>query len=267
MKDTATDIQITATLANTESPKGSVLLAHGFGEHLGRYRRFRDALNENGFDTYQFDFTGHGTAGGPRARVDVGRLIGEHLHARKQVMGLIRTADLDLFGHSMGGLVTLASALLDPTRLAAVAVTGPALKPNPEMKPWLAKIASVPARLFPGLPTVALDINLLARDPQVAADYLADPLVFDGKVPLVSGTSMVIQGLNVLDNASMLAVPTLIIHGDEDGLASVKGSIEFVEAAGENAELVIIDGGYHELLNEPEHREYTDLIVQWYDRW
>ena len=97
--------------------------------------------------------------------------------------------------------------------------------------------------------------------------YRADPLVFEGKVPLLTGASMVVQGQHVIENASILAVPTLIVHGDKDGLANLVGSEEFVAASRGKAELVVAEGGFHELLNEPEHEEYTDLIIQWYDRW
>ena len=255
------------THLTTASPRGSVLLSHGFGEHHGRYTRFITALNDAGFDAYTFDYTGHGTSSGPRARVDVATLIEENLVARKQVMRVLRTEKLDLFGHSMGGLITLASALIQPTHLAAVAVTGPALRPLPTVNPFIARLGLRAARVLPSISSVALDDTLLSKDPAVIEAYRADPLVFEGKVPLLTGASMVVQGRYVIENAPILVVPTLIVHGDKDGLANLVGSEEFVAASRGKAELVVAEGGFHELLNEPEFEEYTDLIIQWYDRW
>ena len=36
--------ELFSSLAPTDDPRGTVLLAHGFGEHRGRYARFIDAL-------------------------------------------------------------------------------------------------------------------------------------------------------------------------------------------------------------------------------
>lgn len=254
-------------LSNRPDPRGSVLLSHGFGEHFGRYEGFVADLNNAGFDAYGFDFTGHGTSPGIRAQVDVGALILENLRARKQVMEVARTDSLNLFGHSMGGLITLASTLLQPTHLSSVAVTGPALRPLPPVSPLLAKVGLAATKLAPGLPSVALDDTLLSKDPAVTEAYRADPLVFQGKVPLKTGASMVLQGDEVIRNASMLSVPTLIMHGDEDGLANLAGSEKFEVAAGQNVELIAVEGGYHELLNEPEADEYSAKIIDWYERW
>lgn len=254
-------------LTDKQQPTGSVLISHGFGEHQGRYERFVHDLNAAGFDVYTFDFSGHGTSPGPRARVDVGSLILENLQARKEVLKVARTPSLDLFGHSMGGLITLASALLQPTHLSAIAVTGPALRPLPPVDPKLARLGLAATRAIPNLPSVALDDSLLSKDPTVAEAYRNDPLVFQGKVPLRSGASMVLQGEEVIRNAPMLSVPTLILHGDEDGLASVEGSREFVASAGQNVELVVAKGGYHELLNEPESADYTAQIIDWFETW
>ena len=260
-------IDLHSFLAPLDSPRGTVLLAHGFGEHHRRYERLIAALNGAGYDVWAFDFTGHGSAPGKRARFDVARLIGEHLEARRDVLQLGRSKDLFLFGHSMGGLITLASTLLDPTRLRAVAVTGPALLPLPPVHPLLAKIAAGIGRVFPWINAVALDTKLLSRDPQVIADYEADPDVHHGKVPLLTGASMAQQGQRVLDNASILACPVLILHGEDDGLANAAGSVEFAARAGDLVEVVTFPGAYHELLNEPEQETYTEQIIDWYDRW
>ncbi len=254
-------------LAPTNTPSGSVLVAHGFGEHRGRYERFIAKLNEAGYDVWSFDFEGHGTSPGPRAQVDVGRLIRAHLEARQELLEVTRSSNIFLFGHSMGGLITLASTLLSPAHINAVAVTGPALRPQPAVPLAAAKVGAAVGRKFPKLTTVSLDDSLLSRDPQVARDYRADPLVYQGKVPLLTGSTMTLQGWHVLENAGLLARPTLILHGTEDGLANVQGSIEFVAAAGDNAVLVEAPGAFHELLNEPEQDDYAEQIIAWYGRW
>ena len=99
-----------------EAPLGTVLLAHGYAEHSGRYAHLRSALTRAGYDVAYYDHAGHGTSEGPRARVDVGALIRDFGDARRAALAHARTPDLFLFGHSMGGLIAAASTILDPTR-------------------------------------------------------------------------------------------------------------------------------------------------------
>ncbi len=260
-------MELNSSLTNLEDPKGSVLIAHGFGEHHRRYASLKRALNVAGYDVWFFDFTGHGGSSGKRATVDVGALIGEHLVARKSLEDVARTENTFLFGHSMGGLITLASTLLSPGHIDAVAVTGPALRPLPNVPVAVAKLAAPVARLLPWLKSVELDDSLLSQDPEVAEAYRADPMVYQGKVPLLTGTTMVLQGDQVIQNAPLLARPVFIMHGEEDGLADPAGSIEFTERAGDNVVLELVPGGYHELLNEPDHKLYESGIIRWFDKW
>lgn len=259
-------MELLSFLAQTDQPRASVLIAHGFGEHHGRYLEFIAALNDAGYDAWAFDFEGHGKSPGIPACVDVARLIGAHLEARRELTFASRTEKIFLFGHSMGGLVTLASTLLDPHHIAATAVTGPALRPLPNVSVGLAKALRPVARLWPGLKTVTIDEGLLTHDQEKAAAYRADPLVYQGKVPLLTALTMTIQGDATLNNAPMLARPTLILHAGDDALASPEGSRQFA-AQTEQAELRVIDETYHELLNEVERARYTQDIIDWYSGW
>lgn len=264
-------MELLSSFADTDAPLGSVLIAHGFAEHHGRYGNLKRALNDAGYDAWFFDFTNHGSSPGAanpkhRARVDVGRLIGEHLEARKELQKVSRTPRIFLFGHSMGGLITLASTLLSPHHIEAVAVTGPALRPLPSINLTVAKMGQAAGRVLPGVNTVTLDDNLLSHDAAVVEAYRADPLVYSGKVPLITGASMAVQGNYVIENAGILACPTLILHGSADGLADMLGSVEFVDRARGNAELEIVEDAYHELLNEPEREQFEARIIDWYGK-
>lgn len=264
-------MELLSSFADTDKPRGSVLIAHGFAEHHGRYTNLKRALNDAGYDAWFFDFINHGSAPGAadpkkRARVDVGRLIGEHLEARKELLNVVRTPRIFLFGHSMGGLITLASTLLSPHHIEAVAVTGPALRPLPAINLQVAKMGQSVGRLLPGFNTVLLDDTLLSHDPAVVDAYRADPLVYTGKVPLLTGASMAVQGNYVIENAPILARPTLILHGSSDGLADMVGSVEFVDRANGEAELEIIEDAYHELLNEPDREQFEARIIDWYGK-
>ncbi len=260
-------MEIVTHAADTDEPRGSVLVTHGLGEHQGRYAPLISALTESGYDVYSYDQRGHGTASGPRARVDVGSLIIDHLDARREVLGQARTPDLFLVGHSLGGLVTAASSLLDGTHLRGLLLTGPALRPRNPVSPRVARAVLPLARLLPWLPASFIPPTALSRDPDAVAAAKADPLVHHGPIPLLTGATLIVQGDQVIRNAAMLTIPVLILHGGADALSDVSGSRDFIDhVRTSDAHLRIIDGAFHEVLNEPEGPALIDDIIAWMDR-
>ncbi|MBM9432477.1 alpha/beta hydrolase [Flaviflexus equikiangi] len=252
-------------------PRGTVLLLHGYGEHAGRYSALIESFAAGGYDVFFYDQDGHGTAPGRRGCSDVGELISHHMQARRATRARMRTTRLVLFGHSMGGLVTAASALIDPAGLDAVVLSGPAFRQFPELPGTATRIGYALASVFPSLPVAALDSGLISTDPKVVRDYDNDPLVFHGNVPLLTGASMAVQGQKALDHANRwpATLPLLVFHGSADGLANIAGSRAFVSHARANgapADFVTVDGAYHEVFKEPEHKELEDHMLWWLDQ-
>lgn len=261
--------------ASTDTPKGTVLLCHGYAEHSGRFLPLQDGLVEAGYDIAFYDHYAHGTSPGPRSQVDVGRLIKDHLDARRIVLAHARTSGLFLFGHSMGGLITAASLLLNPSNVTGAVLTAPAFRPLPPLPADMARLLLPLARVFPAVtaqkPRSADAPSVLSRDPRVQEAFDADPLNYTGGVPLITGATMITQGDRVLKNAHRATTPMLILHGNADQLASLNGSKTFVQNAlashpDADIHLRIIDGAYHEVLNEPEGPGLIKDIVAWLDR-
>jgi alpha-beta hydrolase superfamily lysophospholipase len=71
----------------------------------------------------------------------------------------------------------------------------------------------------------------------------------------------------VVDGASQIATPVLVMHGSEDRLASVDATRRIFERIGStDKELVIYPGFYHELFNEPEKQEVFEGVTEWLDK-
>ena len=86
--------------------RGTVIIVHGLGEHIGRHAQLAERLNAWGWRVVGYDHRGHGASAGARGRlartddllVDLAQVIDA---ARAE-----RTAEpLLLLGHSMGGAV------------------------------------------------------------------------------------------------------------------------------------------------------------------
>ena len=235
-------MHVTFERTGEETPFGTVLLSHGYAEHSGRYAHLRSALTRAGYDVAFYDHAGHGTSEGPRARADVGALI------------------------------PAASTILDPTRLRGTVLSAPALRPLPHVSPSQARMLLPIARISPGLVVAKgaceMEVSPLSRDPQVQRDFDADPLTYKGGVPILTGATMILQGDEVLKRAARLTTPTLVMHGSGDLMVDLRGSRDFVRAArgahpDADVHLRIVDGAYHELLNEPEGPGLIRDIISW----
>jgi alpha-beta hydrolase superfamily lysophospholipase len=59
-----------------DAPRGIVLLAHGLGEHAGRYAHVAEYLTARGWAIFALDHRGHGQSAGPRVLInDFGAVV------------------------------------------------------------------------------------------------------------------------------------------------------------------------------------------------
>src|SRR5438874_1310342 len=148
------------------------LIAHGYGEHIGRYEHVAERLVAHGATVYGPDHLGHGRSEGERALIaDIDDIVTD-LHAvaersRADHPGL----PVVLIGHSMGGIIASAYAQRHRDELAALVLSGPAIGGNPAFEGLLA--------LDP-IPDVPIDPEILSRDPEVGRRYAEDELVWHG---------------------------------------------------------------------------------------
>lgn len=87
-------------------PSHLLLLAHGYGEHVGRYERVAEVLVGNGAVVYAVDHQGHGRSDGEQALVQDVEEVVTDLHT---VADTARAEQPELpvvlLGHPMAGLI------------------------------------------------------------------------------------------------------------------------------------------------------------------
>ena len=154
-------------------------------------------------------------------------------------------------------------------------LTGPAFIPLPELPAPVVGGLGKLARYLPGVQIPASqstpEHSLLSRDPSVQEAFDDDPLNYHGAPPLLTASTMVIQGKKALEHADRLTCPTLIFHGGADELTSPEGSAEFVARVleahpGADIHLRVIDGACHEVLNEPEKAMVLRDLLLWVEK-
>jgi alpha-beta hydrolase superfamily lysophospholipase len=244
-------------------PVGLLLVAHGLGEHRGRYAHVAARFTPLGLRVVVPDHRGHGKSGGPRADTrDVSDYTTDLDSLRR--LTLVEGRPTYLLGHSMGGLIALDYALDHQGDLAALMLSGALVLPGEDQPPWLVAIAKVLGKVVPTLGTLALDPQSVSRDPKVVAAYEADPLNSHTKVKAGMGAALLNRLQTFPDRLPSLTLPLLVMHGEQDKLTNPEGSRLVHRLAGSSDKtLTIYPELFHEIFNEPEQDQVLDDVVAW----
>lgn len=248
-------------------PRGVVVLAHGFGEHSGRYRNVVAGLVPRGFAVYAFDLRGHGRSEGPRGLILSWREYREDLGAcLRFAVGQHPGIPVFLYGHSLGALIALDYAIRTPGDVRGVVISGPTLGP-PGISPFLLLLSRVLSVVAPRFTLEAgVDADTLSRDPQVCQAYRDDPLVH-GRASARLGGELQRTIAWVQAHAADLKLPLLLVHGGADRLSPTAHSRQFFPKVGAaDKSFLELPGGFHEPHNDIEHVRVVADIAAWLER-
>jgi alpha-beta hydrolase superfamily lysophospholipase len=252
--------------------RGTIVIVHGLGEHIGRYAHVAAHLNAGRWNVVGYDQRGHGASPGERGRIAAGDDLLVDLAAVVDAVRAEAPGPLVLLGHSLGGLVVarfVASALESPQPtwqryVDALVLSSPALAigMTGAKRALLATLEALTPNLGIGN---GLDATGISRDSAVVAAYRADPLVHDRIAPRLV-RFIADAGPTVLALAPRWQVPTLLLYAGSDRLVVPAGSAAFAAAA--PAAVVTarpFASLFHEIFNEPEQDEVLGVLTAWLD--
>ena len=247
--------------------RGTVVIVHGLGEHIGRHANVAARLNADGWYVVGHDQRGHGASQGPRGALGQADDFLADLALVIDIVRSRRNGPLVLLGHSLGGLI--ASRFVLGTHGAAwlrevdaLVMSSPALDPG--MNAFQKGLLAV---LGPIAPNLAVNNGLkpawISRDPAVVRAYQADPLVHDRVTPRLA--RFILDGAAAVRAAAAAwRVPTLLMWAGSDRCVAPAGSAAFAAAA--PRELVStyeFKPLFHEIFNEPEQAEVFGVLTAW----
>ncbi len=251
-----------------ESVRAVLLLVHGLAEHSGRYMGFAEFFTSAGFAVHSLDHPGHGRSDGHRCHI---RRFADFTNTLDRYLALVKTTHpntpIFLVGHSMGGLIAAAFLVERQSEFVAAVLSGPAIRAPQQPSRFTLLMVRIIARLMPRLGVMQLDSSGVSRDPDVVSAYDNDPLVFRGKVTARLAAELFSAMDEVLAEATAIRLPMLILHGGSDSLTDVEGSKAFHETiSSKDKEIIVYDGLYHEIFNEPERIAVMTDMKDWLER-
>lgn len=248
-------------------PRAALLIVHGLAEYAGRYRALGTQLAARGISCFAYDQRGHGVRPGIRTHVERFDDFVDDLNLEAASLQR-RSPDLPLFvwGHSMGSIVVIAAVLTARHRWRGAITSSNSLEvfrrgPDP-LNPFFRIAASVLPRIRVPL---GLDARKISGDEAVQQAYAGDPLI-----PPTASLRLIVEFAGACERArsgaTQLTLPWLVVHGEEDAIAPVKGAHVLFEALrSQDKQLVVYPGLRHEVHNEraAERAKFIDLLGSW----
>jgi alpha-beta hydrolase superfamily lysophospholipase len=252
---------------NPTQVQGTLLVTHGIAEHSDCYQRFAEDMAAKGWLVFVWDLRGHGRSEGKRGYVNRFQDFSNDLDAairyvKAQVMP--KDKPLILFGHSMGGLITLQTVLIhSPSQIAALVLSSPALGLSLTVPPLKEKAARFLSDWLPKL-TLYNEINFddLIRDENLVREYKADPLRHDKISPRLF-LGMVDAFTEVNKMAADIHLPVLMqLAGREKVVSTPVAEKFFDQLSSKKKEVYIYADSYHEIYNDLDRNDVLNDLVR-----
>ncbi len=252
-----------------EKPRGVVLFLHGMSEHSGMYLHVIRALSEAGYIVVAPDQRGRGRSvdrvwrrgdlhSAERVLQDLDELAERQLDERD---GLPRF----IAGMSMGSIIAQRYALRRQSSLSGVLLVGPPFGvPQRISRPILATLSILGA----AAPQLALrpapPIPHISRVRAFQNELDWDPWCYHGPLRARAGLELGRSLMELQRRLGDLRLPLLMLYGSEDRIVS-RGEVEEIHRlwGGADRTLEVMQGLYHDVLNEPEQETAIRSMIGW----
>lgn len=256
-----------------DRPRAAVQIAHGVGEHAGRYRELAEHLVGEGYLVYADDHRGHGRTGMEQWHGDASKLgrlgpggLRGALRDLRTFTRLIRDENPELplvfVGHSWGSLMGQLALNHHADDYDAAVLSGTAYRMVGSMN------SGDLNKRHAHLGTTGAE--WLSRDPAVAQAFVDDPLTT--LVPLQKLFGMADAARLLGRPARHLArdLPLLIQVGDDDPLGGAASARKLEAAYRKRSGLsdvttIVYPGARHEIFNETNREEVYSDLAAWLD--
>jgi len=269
-------LRIACARWNSDDPvRGVIQIAHGMGEHIGRYAETIEVLVSAGLTVYGNDHRGHGRTAPDNAHLgDFGDggfdlLIEDMVCLSRIAKDENPNLPLILFGHSMGSFAAQQYVLNHSREIDALILSGSgALDGLAQLITSAAVRSNV---LNANFEPARTPFDWLSHDTGVVDAFMNDPLCFAELQPqafasflgAASELSDPLRLRNIRDD-----LPIYLFSGSEDPVGQQLEGLALLIHRYQKAGLYDISrdfypGGRHEMLNEINREEVRERLLAW----
>jgi len=274
---TSTDgLRVACTRWDSRGPvRGVVQIAHGMGEHIGRYLDTIEALVSAGLTVYGNDHRGHGHSAPIASQFgDFGAggfdlLVEDMVRLSRIARREHPDRPLFLLGHSMGSFAAQQYALDHSQEIEGLILSG-----SGALDGLFRLATSAPAGsnvLNAPFEPARTPFDWLSRDSAVVDAFIDDPLCFPALQP-ASLASFLGAAPRLADPGRLRGMrndlPIYLFSGSEDPVGQQLEGVEVLILRYQSAGIydVVHDfypGGRHEMLNETNREEVRTYLLGW----
>jgi acylglycerol lipase len=253
-------------LPGTEALRGIILLVHGLGEHGDRYKYVYQRLVPEGYAFFAPDHRGFGRSGGNRGHV---HRFSQYIDDLKQLHAIVEKEFPEtpkvIYGHSMGGLITLAYAMAYPDDFSRIIASSPALANPPRAGRLVLAMMKLLSRVYPTFSQNSRgDDAGLSRDPAEIERARKDALIHN-RVTARWATEFFKTQRSVSRNPGRITpAAILMLQGTGDTKVIPEATRAFFDRLDvQDKTYRGYAGFYHELHNDLHRDQPLDDIAHW----
>lgn len=246
--------------------RGNIIIVHGMKDYSERYLDFAHKLSQVGYQVFAFDMRGFGRSDGERnyfANIEDNE--DDLDRAFKAFQKYDNNQPWFILGHSAGGNISARYAIDNQIKLDGFILTAPFLKRMPDLNDFVLGALKVVNFVAPHAKMIDLPDKNFSKDPTVVSALVKDPLINHDKLPARTGLQFIKNAEYIEDNCTVVNIPFLVLHGENDLINNIEGSREFFNKTKNipGKELKTYPGLYHDILHEPEKARIEDDIIVW----
>jgi alpha-beta hydrolase superfamily lysophospholipase len=242
-----------------EQPVATLLILHGYYDHMGLYRHVVDWGLQLGFAVLACDLPGHGLSSGPRASInefDEYQAVLQGLLLEAAALGLPQP--WHLLGQSTGAAIVLDYLLNQPGHpaLGQSVLLAPLVRPR--AWGWSRLSYEVMRRFVTQIPRTFSENS---GDPEFLSFIQSnDPLQPD--ILPTAWVGALARWIPRIEGAAISSHSPLIVQGEADMTVDWQHNLTVLERKFAVPEILRLPGARHHLVNEREaiRREYLDFL-------
>lgn len=248
-------------------PKAVVLGIHGLGAHSGLISYVGEYFAKNQYIFYAPDMRGFGKFEGLKGHVDSFDEFVQDLDSLVTYLKQSHPSEkLFMYGHSLGGLWVINYILQHPEGISGIMTPCPAVSERLKISGAARAIVSMLSKLnVKRYFDTGLDLNLIARNPDVVRRNKEDPLRFDKATPRFATEGFKARE-NGFNRAEEIELPIILQQSGEDLILIPEENKKFFDRiASKDKTWKLYEGLYHEPFEDEGGAEFLADMMSWLD--